>query len=336
MLATLSPAVRIGLAFASLLLLTVVGTAGYILVEGMHWWDALYMTVITLSTVGFGEVQPLHPAGRVFTVFLIMGGVGTAAYLFTTTAQLLAEDVISKLVLGRTMQKQIDRLSNHVVVCGFGRLGQIVVEELSRSAVPLVIVERDVTREPELRRVGHPYLLGSATSDEVLVAAGIDRARAIVAGTNSDPDNVFITLCARERRRDLRIHARGETAESIRRLRQAGADYAVSAYQMGAISLAASIVRPSVAHFLEIARPRVGVEVDLEEVRVAAGASLVGRDLRAVEAEVPRLRVVAVMRGEAIELVPAEGMKVEPGDLLVVIGERKSLERLATLAGLSA
>jgi voltage-gated potassium channel len=324
---------RLATAVGALVALTALGTTGYMLIEGMRWWDALYMTVITVSTVGFQEVQPLHPVGRLFTVGLIVTSVGTVAYGFTTIAQILTESVLTKFVLGNPMQKQIERLNGHVIVCGYGRLGQIVVEELHRNGIPVVILERDQIKDGELKQSGHPYLLGSATSDELLDRAGIARARAIVAGTGSDPDNVFITLAAREKRADLQIHARGETSESIRRLKQAGADYVLSAYQMGGISLAASIVRPSVARFLEIARPRFGLEVDLEEIRVLPGASLVGKTLRTLEVATAKLRIVALMRADRIELVPDESTAVAAGDFLVVIGDRRSLEKLAQLAG---
>jgi voltage-gated potassium channel len=315
-----------------LVVLTASGTTGYILVEGMHWWDAFYMTVITLSTVGFQEVQPLHPAGRLFTIALIIGGVSTAAYVAASVARLLAEDVFTNILLGTPMQKQIDRMSQHVIVCGFGRLGQIVAEELARTGVPIVVIERDAEKEGELKRSGYPYLLGSATSDELLEQAGLARARAVVAGTNSDPDNVFITLAAREKRPDIQIHARGEGTEAARRLRQAGADYILSAYQMGGMSLAASILRPSVARFLELARPRGGGEIDLEEIRVGAHSTLAGQSLRQVEGMQAKIRIVALMRKDQIELAPDAETPIASGDFLVVIGARKALEALAQLA----
>lgn len=325
--------VRLTRAVAVLAALTALGTAGYVLVEGMPWWDALYMTVITLSTVGFGEVHPLHPAGRFFTIALILGGVSTAAYVAASVARVLAEDIFTNLLEGNPMQKQIDRMSQHVIVCGFGRLGQIVAEELARNGVPLVVIERDSEVEAQLKQAGYAYLLGSATSDELLERAGIARARAVVAGTNSDPDNVFITLAAREKRADIQIHARGEAAEATRRLRQAGADYIISAYQMGGVSLAASILRPAVARFLEIARPRVGSEIDLEEVRVGAQSKLAGQTLLQVESAFAKIRIVALMRKEQIELAPDPATPIDGGDFLVVIGGRSALERLAQVAG---
>jgi voltage-gated potassium channel len=317
---------------AALVILTLLGTTGYVLVEHASWFDALYMTVVTLSTVGFGEVIPLSHAGRWFTMALILSGVGTAAYFFTTLAQLLALDVLSKLSTVNSMQNKIDRMAQHVIVCGYGRLGRTVVEELARAKVPLVVVESDPAKQAELEQTKQPFLLGNATSDEVLLSAGLDRARAIVAGIGSDPDNVFITLAARERRPELMIHARGETPESIRRLRQAGADYVMSPLQMGGISLAASISRPSVAQFLEIAHPRAGSVVNLEEVRVAQDASLIGKSLAMIEAEHKRLRVVALMRDDRTDLIPDTHASICAGDYLVVIGERTSLEQLASAA----
>jgi len=231
------------------------------------------------------------------------------------------------------MDKQIAALANHVIVCGFGRMGHVVAEELARNGVPIAIVENDPAREPALLAAGYPYVLGSAASDEVLLRAGIARARAIVVGTASDSDNVFITLSARELNPGLRIHARGETDTALRRLEQAGAHQAVSAYHMGGRRMANAILRPAVVDLLEVSRPRYGEEVDLEEVRIAVGSALAGQTVRALEQRAARLRIVGLKRGEArIELVPNEQTLVYSGDLLVVIGERASLAAIAQLA----
>jgi voltage-gated potassium channel len=326
------PLFRLLVALGALATLTLAGSLGYVLIEHASWFDALYMTVITLSTIGYGEIFPLSHGGRAFTMVLIVSGVGMVAYLLTTMGQLFAMDVFSRLMAGNSMQKQIDRVAQHIIVCGYGRFGQILVEELMRSEASIVIVERDPLKQPELERSGLPFVIGNATSDQVLASAGLPRARVIVAATSSDPDNVFITLAARELRPDIRVHARGETAESIRRLKQAGADFVLSAYQMGGVSLAASIIRPSVAQFLQIARPRVGEAVDLEEVRVMSQARLLGKTLGAIEQETTRLRIVALMRADRTELIPDPNLRIEVGDFLVVIGERTSLEQLATLA----
>jgi len=324
---------RVLRAVLGLLAITAFGTAGYMLVEDLPFLDALYMTVITVATVGYGEVRPLHPEGRIFTIVLIISAASTAAYLFTQIAQALIETGLRDVLTRRAMDKQIAALANHVIVCGFGRMGQVVAEELARNAVPLAIVENDPAREPELLASGYTYLLGSAASDDILLRAGIQRARAIVVGTGSDPDNVFITLSARELNPGLRIHARGETDTALRRLEQAGAHQVVSAYHMGGRRMANSILRPAVVDLLEVARPRYGEEVDLEEVRIAVGSALAGQTVRALEQRATRLRIVGLKRGEArIELVPDEHTVVHSGDLLVVIGERASLAAIAQLA----
>jgi len=324
---------RVVRAVLGLVSITAFGTVGYMWIEELSFLDALYMTVITVATVGYGEVRPLHPEGRVFTIILIVSAASTAAYMFTQIAQALVENSLRDMLTRRAMDKQIAALANHVIVCGFGRMGHVVAEELTRNGVALVIVENDPTREAALRESGYPYVLGSAALDAVLLRAGIARARAIVVGTASDSDNVFITLSARELNPTVRIHARGESDTALRRLEQAGAHQAVSAYHMGGTRMANAILRPAVVDFLEISRPRYGEEVDLEEVRIAPGCALAGQSVRELERRVQRLRIVGLKRGEArIELVPDEATQVFSGDLLVAIGDRESLARIASLA----
>ena len=323
---------RLIVAFAGLFGITAMGTLGYMAVEGMAALDALYMTVITMSTVGYGEVAPLTAFGKVFTIVLILTTVGMALYFLGVLSQTF-EVRLEDLLRGKSMENKIEELRNHVIVVGFGRFGRVVADELIEHEVPLVIIERDAEHQADLERLDQPFLVASALSDDVLERAGIERARSIVIGTGSDADNVFIALSARERRPDIRIHARGESDASIRRLKLAGADQVISAYQMGAQRVAASILRPSVVDFLEIARPRRGAAIDLEEVRVQGRSSLVGRTVAWIEAHTHRLRVVALKRGdEAIQLIPDEDTEIADGDHLVMIGETESLADLAQRA----
>ena len=317
-------------ALGKLLGLIVVGTLGYVLIEDLPALEALYMTVITLSTVGFGEVKLLSDAGRAFTIALILGGGGVALYLLAQMAQTVVETKLRDLITGRDMKDQIEVLRNHIIVVGFGRFGRIVVEELRRNDVDIVVIERDPAKQLELERYGVPFLIGSALSDEILKAAGIERAETIVIGTGSDPDNVFITLSARQLNPRLRIHSRAETDEAVGRLGMAGADQVVSAYQLGGQRMVTSILRPAVIDFLEIARPRFGQEVDLEEIRVAAGSKLAGQTIRSIEDQIDRLRIVALKHGDdRIQLAPSDSDGVRDGDHLVVIGERASLQILS-------
>ncbi len=329
----MSPVRRLLIAISGLGLLTAVGTVGYVAVADMAWLDALFMTVITLSTVGYEEVVNLDGAGKAFTIGLIVSGVGTAIYLFTAIGEVLVEGRLRQILRGSIMERRIDKLVDHVILCGYGRFGRVVADDLARHDVPIVIVDQDPAKTLELERSGMSYLIGSALLDEVLDAAGIARARAIVIATGSDADNVFIALSARESNPGIRIHARGESEAAARRLRLAGATQVISAYQMGGQRVAAGILRPAVVDFLEIARPRRGEAVDLEEVRVGEASALVGLSVAGLESRTPRVRVVALKRGEEpIQLVPAADTEVLGGDHLVVIGPTDGLAELARCA----
>jgi voltage-gated potassium channel len=332
--ARLSPAQRrLAVAVACLIAITALGTAGYVLVAEAGWIDALYMTVITMSTVGYREPFELGRGGQLFTIALILSTVGLAIYLLTELARTLVEGKLREVLWGNTMQHAIDRLRDHVILCGYGRLGRAVAEDLVRHDVPLVIVEVDPARRLELEQSDLPFVLGSALLDPVLEAAGIDRARAIVAATGSDADNTFIALSARDKNPEIRIHARGESEAAIRRLQLAGAHRVISTYQIAGRQLAASILRPAVVDFLEIARPRGGDPVDLEELHIHAASPLVGRTVGALERAAPRVRVIALKRGEQpIRLIPDEDTAIERGDHLVVIGASESLAALAERA----
>jgi voltage-gated potassium channel len=312
---------------------TALGTVGYVVVTGASWLDALYMTVITISTVGFAEVVPLGPEGRVFTMVLIVAGVGTAFYILTSVAELVVDGRLRAIVGRTTMQHTIEQLRHHVVVCGYGRLGRVVVAELRRGGVPVVVVDVDPALAPDLEELRIPHVIGSALSEAVLARAGLARARAIAIATPSDADNVFITLSAREKHPGLRIHARAETDAGVRHLRLAGAHQVLSAYHTGGLRLAASILRPTVIDFLELTGPEGPEEVDLGEVRAEPRSALVGRTLAAIEGDLTRLRIVAVRRGDArMSLVPGPDETIRDGDVLVAIGARPSLAALAQAA----
>ena len=333
MRSSLTPTRRIAVALAALGFVTAIGTAGYMLIERLSAPDALYLTVITLTTVGYGDLVPRTTAGRIFTVLIILSGVGSALYLFTIGAQLVLEGQLRD-IFGRTaMQRRADHMNGHVIVCGYGRFGRAVAEELGRNGAEMVVIDADAAREEELRRLGVPYVIGSAVADDVLEHAGIGRARAIVVATPSDPDNVFITLSAREKNPGIRIHARGETEAGLRRLELAGANQTLSAYHSGGMRMAASILRPSVVDFLELSMPGHHPGIALEEARIAARCRLEGRAIGEIEAEWARLRVVALERdGEAVRIAPEPATVLVAGDLLVVIGEREALIRLAQAA----
>ncbi len=321
-------------ALGALAVLIAIGTAGYAVLEGLSLGDAAYLTFITLTTVGYGDIVPVTAGGRVLTVCLLLSGLGVVLYLATAGVQMVLEGQLQALIGRSTMQRQIDQVTGHVVVCGYGRFGRVVTEELRRNGAAVVVIDADPAREEELRAAGVPYLVGSGLADEVLEHAGIRRARAIVIATPSDPDNVFITLSVREKSQTIRIHARGESEAGLRRLELAGATQALSAYHSGGVRMASSILRPSVVDFLELSMPGHHEDVALEEMEIAAGCRLLGRTIAEVEREWPRLRVVGFRRGEErFRVVPQPETRLVAGDLLVVIGEGEALRRLAQSAG---
>jgi len=324
-----SPAMRMFIAIAGITLLTALGTIGYIVIERMSFLDALYMTVITISTVGYGEVKPLDASGRVFTILMIILGVGTAFYLFATMTEVIIEGQLRDYLGAKGMLRKIHHLKNHVIICGFGRFGRAVADELSRHKVPMVIIDTNPGAGEELTRLDIPHLIGDAMHDEVLEDAGIRSARAIVAATASDADNVYITLAAREKNPAISIHARGEGEVGLRRLKLAGADQVISAYQYGGYRVASTIVRPSVVDFIELFTSGRGEEVDLEEIRIAAGSRMVGKSVVEIEDSIGKLRIVALKRDDdPIRIIPQPSTPIRAGDLIVAIGDRAGLEAL--------
>jgi voltage-gated potassium channel len=328
----MTPTRRFALAVSLVALMTVVGAVGYILIEHMSVLDAFYMSVITISTVGFQEVKPLSPAGRLFTIGLIVTGVGSAIYLFTVIGELVVEGRLREFLGKSAMNRKIHSLQEHVIVCGFGRFGRAVVEELTRNAVPTVVIESDRAKQGDLETVGALHVMGSALEDSVLEDAGVSAARAIIVATGSDADNVYITLSAREKNTKILIYARGDSDAGLRRLKLAGADQVVAAYQWAGMRIAASILRPSVVDFLQLSVPGRESEVDLEEIRISRESPAAGKTIAAVERENPRLRIVAMKRNDQqLEMIPAPETQIEVDDLLVAIGESDSLKRLASV-----
>jgi voltage-gated potassium channel len=321
---------RVGTGVAIVLLLTLAGSAGYMLIEGMSFLDALYMTVITITTVGYEEVKPLDTAGRLFTISIIFIGVGTAYYVFAAITEAVVGGQIREFVGKNAMNRKIQHLEGHVILCGYGRFGRIVADELKADHHTVVVIESDPALEAELVRSELFYVIGSALDEEVLDNAGIGAASDIVVATASDPDNVFISLTARGKNSTIRIHARAETEAGLRHLKLAGADRAISSYQFSAFRIAASIARPSVVDFLTLVMPGRGEDVSLEEVTVPLRSPLIGKTITEVERANERLRVIGLKRGgEPILIIPDEQTVIAAGDLVVVIGARRSLERLA-------
>ena len=306
------------------------GTVGYILIESWEFLDALYMTIITISTVGFSEVHHISKAGRLFTIVLVFFGVGFTLYIAAAVVQFMVEGRI-RIILGRRrLEKKIDRMKNHYIVCGYGRIGRVLCKNLKRKPLDLVVVEKN----PELTSVmdadGVLYISGDAADEENLIRAGIKRAKGLVAVLASDADNVFLVLTARQLDPDLLIIARASQEESKSKLRAAGANTVESPYDMGAASMAHRIIRPTVTSFLALAFAHKRKDIQMEEIPVSASSDLVNVMLKDTGIRQKyNLIIIAIKKQDNSMLFnPSFEATIEVGDTVIAVGEEVNLLKL--------
>lgn len=316
--------------------LVVTGTLGYWLIEGDPWtlFDALYMTVITLSTIGYGEVYRLSSAGRVFTIFLVLGGVFTFFYTFTEIVRWIVSGELRDFLGRQAMERTLAQMRDHLIICGYGRMGRLVCQEFSRQQTPFVLIDRNAELLADFSMPFGIALLGDATADEVLKHAGIERARALVTVMASDADNLYTTMSARLLNKNLFIVSRMEDPEAEPKLRRAGANRVVSPYQIGGHRLAQAVLRPTVVDFIELTSQKEHVALQIEETRLQSTSPLVGSTLRDSHLrEKLHLIVVAIKKGSG-EMIfnPPPDRPLEGGDTLVAIGPRQHLDELEELA----
>lgn len=310
-----------------------IGTVGYMAIEGAGAWDAFYMTAITLTTVGYREVFPLSRGGEAFTVFILVAGLGLILLVATSIGRAVVEGELQALVGERRRTRMIETLSNHEIVCGWGRMGQAVVAELRRAGRQVVVIEQQADKIQRLQQADIPCVAGDATAESVLVSAGIGRARGLVACLNDDAHNVYTVLTARSLNPALMIVARAGEDGADARLLRAGADRVVNPYQNSGIRLAHVLLKPTVVDFLDLSRGAGGSELELEQVRLAESSELPGRTLG--EADLRRrcgVGIVAIEREGHLTPNPEAAFRLEPGDLLVVLGRRGELDRFETMA----
>ncbi len=303
----------------------VAGTTGYMLIEGWSFLDAIYMTIITITTVGYDEVQPLTDSGRVFSIFLMIGGVGGALYFFTITAAYLIEGQFGTTLGRRQMKNRIARLKEHFIVCGYGQVGQEIAGVFAEEKVPFVIIDKDPDSIASADKDGHLNILADATSDEALKEAGIERARGLVIAIASDADSTYITLSARQLRPDLFIEARISSSEAETKLKKAGADRIIDPHSIGARRMAMLALRPAVIDFIDTVTRRRGQELQLENIAVTEGSFLVG--LKVEEAgKHSRASILAISKRTGKLLAnPSPDQVIEAGDRLIAMGTEEQL-----------
>jgi len=306
------------------------GTMGYMILEGYTLLDAIYMTVITLSSVGYGEVQTLSPIGRVFTTILIFCGVGTLAYGISQIAELLIE---GKLFIQQRREAAILKMNNHVIICGYGRIGKKVAERLRDRRLEFVIIEQNEEHFELLDKAGYKYIHGDARDDAVLQKAGISNARAIVATLSSDADNVYVVLSARNLNKNLHIVARAGQMVTYDKLLQAGANKVISPYEIGAHYIASAVLRPSVIDFMEIVSETAttkSASLEIEEIHIPKESTFVGKTLRETDFRTARNIIVLAIKNQEGEVVynPSSDQMIVEGGTLICIGYSDQLDKL--------
>ena len=310
--------------------IVIFGTAGYMLIEDWKLFDALYMTVITISTVGFSEVHQISQVGRLFTILLVFFGVGFSLYIAAAVVQFMVEGRI-RLILGRRrLEKKISRIKNHYIICGYGRIGRVVCRNLKRKPFELLVIEKNPELIPVMDTDGVLYISGDAADEENLLRAGIKRAKGLIAVLASDADNVFLVLTARQLDPDLLIIARGSQEESKSKLRAAGANTVESPYDIGAASMANRIIRPTVTSFLDLAFAHKRKDIQMEEIPVSASSDLVNVMLKDTGIRQKyNLIIIAIKKpGKSMLFNPSFEAIIEMGDTIIAVGEEINLQKL--------
>jgi voltage-gated potassium channel len=305
----------------------VVGTVGYWAL-GFGLLDALYQTVTTVSTVGFREVEPLSATGQAFTIALILAGVGTALYAFGVVIESFAEGHLRAARKRKRMDQRIAALRGHVIVCGWGRVGKAIAREVGTNERAVVVIDQD---EARLHGIPHLHVVGDATSDAILVEAGVERAHALIAAIDTDAENLYVTLSGRSLRPDLFIIARAREEASEQKLLRAGADRVVNPQAIGGARMAAFVSQPHVSEFLDVVMQDAGFEFRLSEMPIVDGSPLAGKSLLDAAIRERTGALVLALREPDGQFVtrPTADAVIRPGHVLIVIGTPDELLDLA-------
>ena len=322
---------KLRISFLILALIFVTGTVGFHFIEGWSFVESLYTTVITLATVGYGDFHPEQTAGRIFTVVLIVFGVGAMAYTIGLATEAMVEGRL-KMAMGRgRLEKRIEKLNNHYIICGCGRIGRLICREFAAEKVDFVVIDNDPEVMRAIEEEGYIYYTGNATEDRTLIGAGIKKARGIVCVLHSDAENLYVILTAKELNPSIYILSRAEDEMSERRLIRAGADRVMSPYTVGGMRMAMAILRPAMLDFIEITTRRQSLELQMEELLVCDTSPVIGKALE--ESEIRQrygLIIVAIKKASGQMIFnPVASYVIGTGDTLITLGENANLVKFS-------
>jgi len=308
------------------------GTAGYYFIEGWNLFDSLYMTVITLSTVGFHEIEPLSKAGKAFTIGFIFFSLSVVAYAVNYGEKAILEGEFQEVFGRRKLKKTLESLENHYIVCGYGRMGKVICNELKLKGIPFVIVEKEAQELDVDDDVIITY--GDATRDELLKSVGIEKAKGLISVLDSDAQNLYVVLSARGLNKDLFIVSRANEEGADYKLARAGADKVVSPYHIGGLRIAHTILKPTVVDFLELTAKAGNMEIQIEEVVVEEASSLAGKTIKEADIRAKNWVVIVALKREKGKILfnPRADTRIEVGDKVAVIGEPEHFSQFEKMA----
>ncbi len=309
----------------------ILSSLGYVVFENYSFLDALYMVFISITTVGYGEIQPLDKFGRVYTIFVILIGFTGFGYTIKVLTENLVESILTLKFRRNKMLKLISEISNHYIICGYGRIGKIITDELHKANKEVVVVDNDKELLHDLIKRKIPFLLGDATDDETLLEAGVERAKVLVAALPKDTDNLFLVLTAKQLNKNLHIIARASVESSEKKLYRAGANKVFSPYKIGAMRMAKAILKPSVTDFLDFTYHDTLInEIEMDEVTIPETSSLVGKNLAESEIRKKYNAIVVAIKKKDGKMVfnPNFDYVLQGGDTLIFISEQENIDRL--------
>jgi len=328
---------RLVVAAGMIWLVILFGTTGYMVIEGWSFWDSFYMTVITLTTVGYREIHELSFRGELFTVVLLIGGVGTVLYALSAGAKILLEGELQEIYGRKRVEKKLRSFKDHFIVCGYGRMGKVIARELEHEKLQFIVIEKnevflDADQKEELL-----IIQGDATNDDLLKKAGIEKAQCLISVLPTDAENLYVVLSARGLNPKLLIVARAGEEGSEQKLLRAGADRVVSPYHIGGLRIAHAVLKPAVVDFIEFATKSGNIALQIEEISVQENSQLAGHNLDqcGIGRELGIIIVAIKQSNGEMKFNPTFRTVIEPGDILIAVGETSKLKILEGMAKLT-
>jgi voltage-gated potassium channel len=322
---------KLKIALLILITVAVIGTIGYHILENWNLIDSFYTTMTTLSTVGYGDYTPKTPQGKIFTVFIIIFGVGTMLYSFGLISETVIEGRLRRLLGRGKLKKMIDKMNNHYIICGGGRIGLLICRELTAEKVPCVVIDNDPEVIQKLQDEGFVYCRGDATHDKTLMEAGIKRAKGIICVLPTDAENLYVILTAKELNQKIYIMSRSEEEESEHRLIRAGADRVMSPYTLGGVRMAMAILRPAMLDFIEITTSRQSLELRMEEIPICKGSPFIGQSLEKSEIRKRHGLIIVAVKKDSGKMIfnPMANYLIDEGDRLIAMGEDENVKQFS-------